>query len=344
MAIDVYREWLGIPEGPRPPDHYQLLRLVQFEDAADKIRANYKKLNAHVRKYASGQYSVESQDLLNELAKAMLCLVDVERKREYDKGLGREFEEERTPSGRRPMESLLVEQQLISEGQLKEARDYADRSGLSLRDALVQMKMVEPAAAAQAYAEELGIPYLDLTDLLPDDDVLDRVPRKLVKQHSFLPLFVDQDRLIIAAIDLIDHEIEDDLRMRFDVPVRCVLAAPFAINQAISKYYAPGLRNEVVEEVKPNSTKGATAKKVATTTAAPKAAAPRRASALSPEERKQRQQLGMIGFCWSFVLAYGLNWLLSPANAGFSFKITLPVFVIVPGLTGIYVWQTCFKK
>ena len=40
MAIDVYKEWLGIPEGPRPPDHYQLLRLVQFEDAVDKIRGN----------------------------------------------------------------------------------------------------------------------------------------------------------------------------------------------------------------------------------------------------------------------------------------------------------------
>ena len=33
MALDVYKDWLGIPEGPRPPDHYQLLRLVQFEDA-----------------------------------------------------------------------------------------------------------------------------------------------------------------------------------------------------------------------------------------------------------------------------------------------------------------------
>src|SRR5690606_9492350 len=77
--IDVYKDWLGIPEGPRPPDHYQLLRLVRFEDDAEKIRAHYKKLNAHVRKYATGTYSVESQDLLNELAKAMLCLTDEER-------------------------------------------------------------------------------------------------------------------------------------------------------------------------------------------------------------------------------------------------------------------------
>ena len=32
MALDVYKEWLGIPQGDRPPDHYALLRVVKFED------------------------------------------------------------------------------------------------------------------------------------------------------------------------------------------------------------------------------------------------------------------------------------------------------------------------
>ena len=40
--IDVYKEWLGIPAGTRPPDHYTLLRLVQFEDDIEKIRNNYR--------------------------------------------------------------------------------------------------------------------------------------------------------------------------------------------------------------------------------------------------------------------------------------------------------------
>ena len=71
--IDVYKEWLGIPEGDRPPNHYTLLRLVLFEDDIEKIRGNYRKLNGHVRRYATGQYLKQSQDLLNELAKAMLC-------------------------------------------------------------------------------------------------------------------------------------------------------------------------------------------------------------------------------------------------------------------------------
>ena len=98
MELDVYKDWLGIADGPRPPDHYTLLRLVKFEDDPQKVRNNYRKLNGHVRKYASGQYSVQSQDLLNELAKAMLLLTDPERKRDYDESQGRVFEEDESAS------------------------------------------------------------------------------------------------------------------------------------------------------------------------------------------------------------------------------------------------------
>ena len=37
-TLDVYKSWLGIPDGPRPPGHYELLRLVEFEDDPEKIR------------------------------------------------------------------------------------------------------------------------------------------------------------------------------------------------------------------------------------------------------------------------------------------------------------------
>jgi hypothetical protein len=52
--LDVYRDWLKIEEKARPLNHYQLLRVKQFEDDPAKIRANYRQLNAHVRKFASG--------------------------------------------------------------------------------------------------------------------------------------------------------------------------------------------------------------------------------------------------------------------------------------------------
>jgi hypothetical protein len=120
VPLDVYKDWLGIPDGPRPPDHYALLRLVQFEDDFEKVRKNYKKLNAHVRKYATGQYGNQSQDLLNEMAKAMLCLTDLERKQEYDRSLGRVTSDVDAETGRRPLTAYLQDEGLITPAQATE--------------------------------------------------------------------------------------------------------------------------------------------------------------------------------------------------------------------------------
>lgn len=311
MALDVYKDWLGIPDGPRPPDHYTLLRVVQFEDDTEKIRANYRKLNGHVRKYATGQYSVKSQELLNELAKAMLLLTDPVRKREYDESQGREFAEELSHTGTRLTENVLAEQGTISKQQIKELKEFAEKRGLTVRDAAVQMKLTDIETATRAYAVELGISYVDLTETTPDDDVLDRVARASVRRNSIIPLFVDDDCILVACADEISHELEQELRISFDLPVRAVAAAPPAIKQAISKYYPPGTREtpvvtkqETVVAAEPKKgKKSATGEK--TPAAAPKAAAaagPHRYwSQLTPEEQASRKQIGYLIMCWGTI-------------------------------------------
>ena len=62
QTIDVYRDWLKIAEPARPLNHYQLLRLKKFEDDPAKVREHYRAMNAHVRKYASGEFAKQSQD------------------------------------------------------------------------------------------------------------------------------------------------------------------------------------------------------------------------------------------------------------------------------------------
>lgn len=344
MAIDVYKEWLGIPEGPRPPDHYQLLRLVQFEDAVEKIRANYKKLNAHVRRYATGQYSDQSQALLNELAKAMLCLTDLERKREYDVGLGREYEEER--GGPRTMDVILLEQNHVSPAQVQEAKEHAERTGLDLYDSFVQLKIVEPELAAQALAQELGLPYVDLADVLPEDDVLDRVPKKTVKQHSILPLFVDQGMLLVACVHLIDHELEEELRLRYGVPIRNVLAAPKAISQAIAKHFASGMRDEVVALPPKNGDKQKIAGEKKAETKAPEKKEkpkPQRRGPRTPEEIRERRMIGIIAINFSCFVAYLLDWLVVTPNV-FADQWTFLLFAVIPGVTAFVCWQKYFKN
>jgi hypothetical protein len=299
-TLDVYKSWLGIPDGPRPPGHYELLRLVEFEDDPEKIRANYKKLNAHVRKYASGQYSLRSQELLNELAKAMLCLTDPERKLEYDESRGRVAEVTGPQSGKRTLGKVLIDRKVISREQLKEAEAFAEARGLSLRDALVQMKFCDPATAAQALAEELGRPFVDLSDVVPDDSVLDLVPRSTVKRYAVLPLFIDDDTVLVAGVDEPDPEFEEEIRLRFGLPLRAVIATPLAINQGIAKYYAAGMRDEAAADEALKKSGGKPAK--TTKTRQGKSAKIRkRFKDMTPDEQHEHKQIGYVIMCWATV-------------------------------------------
>jgi hypothetical protein len=351
MALDVYKEWLGIPEGPRPPDHYALLRLKQFDDEVDRIRANYKKLNGHVRRYATGQYLDESQALLNELAKAMLCLTDHDRKREYDESLGREFSAEE--AGPKTMDQVLVSQKHVTRDQAREAVEYAERSGLELRDAFVQLKMVPSDVATQALAQELGLSYVDLSDLTPDEGVLDQVPRKVVRQYSVLPLFLDEGTLLVACVHQIDHVVEDELRLRFDgAAIRTVLVAKTALDEAIAKFYAPGVRAEPGAKTTAKSASAAEkegdsrtkSKEKPTAPESPaKKAAPKRLEPKSEEQIRQNQQIFIIVVCWSIVAAYLLdNFVVTPGI--FLDKWSFLMFLGLPALVAAIAWPILMKR
>lgn len=157
-----------------------------------------------------------------------------------------------------------------------------------MRDTLVQLKLVEPDVAARALAQEIGRPFVDLADMLPDDSILDQVPRTLVRRHTCLPLFIDHGGVLIACSEEPDSELEDEIRLRFNLPIRPVLATPLAINQGIAKYYAAGMRKETAEPAKGSkSTSSAKSNK-------PKAV-------LTDEEKAQKKQLGILGVCWAII-------------------------------------------
>ena len=89
--FDPYRVWLGIPPEERPPNHYRLLGIGTFEDDADVISNAADRQMAHIRTFQSGKRSAMSQDLLNELSSAKICLLDPAKRAEYDQQLRTEL-------------------------------------------------------------------------------------------------------------------------------------------------------------------------------------------------------------------------------------------------------------
>ncbi len=85
--FDPYRKWLGIPEGSRPPTHYQLLGLVPGEQDRDVIEAAAVRQSAYVRNFQTGKYAEEATRILNEIAEARLVLLDPQKRAAYDRQL-----------------------------------------------------------------------------------------------------------------------------------------------------------------------------------------------------------------------------------------------------------------
>lgn len=82
--FDPYRRWLGIRDATRPPNHYRLLGVELFEDDPAVLESSADRQMGHLRTFQSGQHSSLSQQLLNEVASAKICLLNPKTKAAYD--------------------------------------------------------------------------------------------------------------------------------------------------------------------------------------------------------------------------------------------------------------------
>ena len=85
--FDPYYKWLAIPPEEQPPDHYRLLACKPFETDPDVIANAADARMVQVKSFQTGTHSKLSQQILNELAAARVCLLNPQKKAEYDRAL-----------------------------------------------------------------------------------------------------------------------------------------------------------------------------------------------------------------------------------------------------------------
>ena len=320
MTLDVYKDWLGIEEVKRPLNFYQLLKLKPFEDNTLLIRKQYRQFNALVKKYATGDFIDQSQALLNELAQAMLCLTDLERKSDYDASLGRTSERSRK---QKTFEDILVAGKICTPEQVKKAKAYADAVGLDVYQAALQHKLASPETIMLAYAESIGLPFISLEDIGVEAEYVPQIPPLMARQHSFVPVMVTDGKLLLASPAPVNPDVEQELRMLFDMPVRSVICVPQQVNEAITKYYPRDAKQfvarggdrsgalsatEALEQAALDSKADRAGKKKEKK----KVETPREPVApMSEEAEKQRLQSAIVAFNFSIMVVMGVAYFLT---------------------------------
>ena len=92
--FDHYYKWFGIPPEDQPPNHYRLLGLTNFTEDDEVIANAADQRAAHLRTFQLGPRSALSQQVLNEVARARVCLLDLDKKVSYDAELRRHVAEQ----------------------------------------------------------------------------------------------------------------------------------------------------------------------------------------------------------------------------------------------------------
>ncbi|MBP86021.1 MAG: hypothetical protein CMJ64_04775 [Planctomycetaceae bacterium] len=82
-GFDPYQQWLGLSTG-HTANHYELLGVVEFTDAAGVIATGFETRFQQIRRYEVGLRSDEALKILQHLSVAYAILSDPQQKRDYD--------------------------------------------------------------------------------------------------------------------------------------------------------------------------------------------------------------------------------------------------------------------
>ncbi|MFC1644160.1 GspE/PulE family protein [Candidatus Omnitrophota bacterium] len=148
---------------------------------------------------------------------------------------------------------LLIEKKLVSEDDLKKARQINSEKGGSLSDILVKMNVVSKDDLLTTLSEGLGFPPVDLSRLRIDDDTLKLIPKRVAQMYQILPISHTGRRLTVAMVDPLNILALDDLKILTQLDISPVIASEDDIKEAIRKYYEKSADEEIsaiVEDIK----------------------------------------------------------------------------------------------
>jgi len=182
------------------------------------------------------------------------------------------------------MGDYLVEKGLLTPEQLQQAREAQKQSRGDLGKILVEQGLVSERDVAEARAQELNIPFVDLSKFAPDPSAVNLVPEHIARRHNVIPVKKDPTNnvLIVAMADVNNPYAADDLRLVSRCTIRAALASATAIEDAINRAY--GSQNQPAPQ--PGEQVAAPV---------PSATAATRASDLYAEIRENTAKIGSSG-------------------------------------------------
>jgi type IV pilus assembly protein PilB len=132
---------------------------------------------------------------------------------------------------------LLVQKNLLSEEQLRRARDEAKATGTRLGYQITKLGYIDETELAEVISNQHGVPTISLSDFEIDPEVIALVPEDVAIKHTIIPVNRAGSTLIIATADPSNIFAIDDVKFLTGYNIEVVVAAEESIRKAVGRYY-----------------------------------------------------------------------------------------------------------
>jgi type IV pilus assembly protein PilB len=132
---------------------------------------------------------------------------------------------------------ILLDGGLVTQQELSEAYEEHQRAGRALGRVLVEKGVLSESQLVAALAQQIGLPFVDLSDFPVDGAAVASVPESVCRRYNALPIGYDDGKLLVAMSDPANVFAIDDIRSLTGVDVKPAVATKSDVTAAINRYH-----------------------------------------------------------------------------------------------------------
>lgn len=145
--------------------------------------------------------------------------------------------------------TLLSEEGLVSKGVLDAALSESQTSKTPLFALLSERHIIDDEMLTHAIAQVSGVPYVNLTNSLINQEVLDLLPEDVAERFMAVPLAEVSNRLAVAMVDASNVQAVDYLSTRIERPLKVFMASEAGVRHVLDQYKTDLSSVDVAAEV-----------------------------------------------------------------------------------------------
>ena len=131
---------------------------------------------------------------------------------------------------------LLIDEGLVSAEVLERSKGEASKANQPLFSYLTEQEVIDDELLTNAIAYVSGVPYVNLTNTLIDQNILSLLPEDIAERFMAVPLAEVQNRLAVAMIDANNVQAVDYLANRIERPLKVFMASEGGVRHVLDQY------------------------------------------------------------------------------------------------------------